>query len=67
MAKTKAAFTREEQLLIKEVARTTLADANLFEWVCNKMDVNDNHLRKLWRKLERHLNPGRRGIPNGLG
>lgn len=48
-------FYDKELLYLLEAARVNLADGNQFEWTAGQMDLDDDYLRRLWRKLEKFM------------
>lgn len=49
-------FTQEEQLIIMEAARISLADAEIFDYIADELDLDDEFLSNLRQKLEKILN-----------
>ncbi len=48
-------FDYDELLCLLEIAKIVLDDGNLYEWVANQMDISDEFLRPLWKKLGRRM------------
>ena len=44
-------FTKEEKTTVLEIARVALADATIFDYVAEKMDLADEELQKLRYKI----------------
>jgi len=45
-------FTAEEQLTILEIARFALSDGEMFDYVADKLDLNDGEVKDLQEKIE---------------
>jgi len=45
-------FTAEEQLTILEIARLSLSDGEMFDYVADKLDLNDGEVKDLQEKIE---------------
>lgn len=49
-------FTKEENLTILEIARVALADADIFDYIADKMDIADSELKNLQEKVNKATN-----------
>lgn len=49
-------FNKEENLIIMEAARVALSDAENFDNIADKLDLGDEILVNLRKKLQKHLN-----------
>ena len=45
-------FSKEEELIILELARTALADAEVYDTLAYNIDLSDKVLKKLQEKIE---------------
>ena len=49
-------FTKEEQTIILELARISLADSGIYAQVADQLDIADRELFKLQQKIEEETN-----------
>ena len=49
-------LTQEEQLIIMEAARISLADAEIFDYIADELDLADSELEDLERKIQKECN-----------
>jgi len=50
-------FTKEELLTIFELARVALSDAEIYDYIVDKLDIADEEAKALQEKLNKTLNP----------
>jgi len=48
-------LTEYDQTIIFEAARIALSDANIFDMLCDEMDISDEHLQEIRSRLEKHM------------
>jgi hypothetical protein len=48
-------LTEYDQTIIFEAARIALSDANIFDMLCDEMDISDDHLQEIRSRLEKHM------------
>jgi hypothetical protein len=44
-----------DQTIIFEADRIALSDANIFDMLCDEMDISDEHLQEIRSRLEKHM------------
>jgi len=49
-------FTHEEILTLMECASVALADAHVFDYIAEKLDISDGSMTELREKLHNYLN-----------
>jgi DNA-binding IscR family transcriptional regulator len=48
-------FTNEELTILLECARVALRDADSFDNIANDLDISDNELKKIQKKLVKYM------------
>lgn len=48
-------LTTEEETIILELARTSLADGETYDYIAEELDLSDDFLKELQEKIERKM------------